>query len=144
MSAPDGPELLLAVARFLDEDARPALIDPALADPALAFRARVGAALLRALAAEAGAAEALEAADLTRLRGVLAALDGRDDDLDGATPSESERRAALRTVERALCDRVRAGLAPADLTRVRAAVAEGLRARLAATAPGFDLSPEVE
>ncbi|MCO5166111.1 MAG: DUF6285 domain-containing protein [Planctomycetes bacterium] len=142
MSAPDPTDLLAAVARFLDEDAR-----PALGDPALAFRARIGAALLRSLAAEAGAAEALEAADLARLRAVLAALDGREDHDEGAdltTPSESERRAALRTVERALCDRVRAGLAPGDLARVRAAVAEGLRARLAVTTPAFDLSPEVE
>lgn len=143
MSGLDTQGWLAAVARFLEQEAR-----PALADPALAFRARVGAALLRSLGAELAAAEALEEAELSRLRAALASIDGRsvEGDEPGAEAplSEADRRAALRTVERALCDRVRAGLDPAALRRVRAAVREGLRARLAVTTPELDLSAEIE
>lgn len=144
----DRDALLGAVARFLEQDAR-----PALTDPALAFRARVAAALLRSIAAENAAAEALESAELVRLRGLLEALDGRaaraDEDTGdelvarGDPGAEADRRAALRTLERLLCDRVRAGL-PADaLRRAREAVREGLRARLAATTPDFDPSEDL-
>lgn len=133
--------LLAAVARWVEQDAR-----PALKDPALAFRARIAAALLRSVAAEATAAEGLEEAELARLRALVRELDTREvvEDQEAAPASEVDRRAALRTLERVLCDRVRAGLDAGALARVRATAREGLRARLAVTTPDFDLSAEVE
>jgi hypothetical protein len=141
VSASDALGLLGAVARFLEHDAR-----PALQDPALAFRARIAAALLRSIAAEAAAAESLEQGELARLRALVRELDARDDvdEQEAGPASEVDRRAALHTLEQALCDRVRAGLAEGPLARVRASVREGLRARLAVTTPEFDLSAQPE
>src|SRR5687767_6645635 len=114
----DRDALLGAVARFLEQDAR-----PALTDPALAFRARIAAALLKSVAAESAAAEALEAAELARLRALLDALDRRSHENEDEHEHEhehgdsSDRRAALRTLERVLCDRVRGGLPQDALAR---------------------------
>jgi hypothetical protein len=146
--SPDREALLAAVARWVDQDAR-----PALPDPGLQFRARVAAALLRAIAAESAASESLETADVARLRGLLAEIDRSPrllEDIGDEAPApqvvetESARRAALRMLERVLCDRVRGGLDRPSQARARAVVRDGLRARLAVTTPDLELAEDVE
>lgn len=115
---PAGPRAvdptLAAVARFLDEQLR-----PAVPDKGLAFRARVAAALLEGLAAEAAAGAALEAGARARL-----------------TPLVAEG------TEAALAAAIRAGRV--DQVAARRAVREGLAARLRVTTPDFDLGERFE
>jgi hypothetical protein len=86
---------------------------------------------------------ALAAAVGPRVRGLLAASPAASDSDVEAEPRD-DAPAARPTLERALCDRIRAGLNEAAQRRARAAIREGLRARLGVTTPGFDLSETIE
>jgi hypothetical protein len=129
LARPDKRTLLERVARFLDEEAR-----PALADPALAYRALLAATLARQVAAELAAEDEREGRELARLRELVPDLE-----------LPAERRAAIEALARALRDRIRArSLSTIQLTRARALVRETLREELAVTNPRFDPEARVE
>lgn len=148
--SPDKEELLDAIARFLERDVRGALLSnassrdrdaPAKSAQALAFRVLIAANLARIAAAEIRAEDEQDLAQLDRLRALLPSI--AIDDVDLAR--RAGRREATLRLERALCDRLRAGSLEVDF-RARAFVhlRETLREKLAIGNPRFDLRDEIE
>jgi hypothetical protein len=130
---PDKATLLDAVVQFLAAE-----VHPTVADKALAFRVLIAANLCAVVAAELRAEDDHDAAELTRLRALLPDVDAGP----GAhAPRRSETHAALLALNRALCERIRAGATGPDVWRhVRAT----LREQLAVANPRFDASDEIE
>lgn len=134
---PDKTELLAAVARFLERE-----VKPAIKDPALAFRVLIAASLTGIVAGELLAEDAATAAELERLAAILpdeaAAIS-----LEKKLATREGRKDALAALNRALCDRIRAGDFAGD-TRVWSHVSLTLRGELFTASPRFDTSIDIE
>jgi hypothetical protein len=130
---PNKQALLSAIARFLVEDAR-----PALADPRLAFRALIAANLASIVASELASDADAIGRELERLRPLVQGAPEAAASLEG-------RREQVSTLTAKLAARLREEtLDDAELSRVAAALRESLREKLAIDNPRFDLSPDVE
>jgi len=131
---PNKSALLAAIARFLSEEAR-----PALSDPRLAFRALIAANLAGIVAAELASEGDHVAAELTRARSVLG-------ETSMPLPQRAEvRRAELVEANRRLAAFLKSNApAPDDLTRIHDHLMQTLQAKLAVDNPRFDLSREIE
>ena len=131
--APDIETLLLAVARFLDEEVR-----PALSDPALSFRARIASHLCTSALREIEREEADDAAELSTLNVLFADEPSRN------PPTKDERRARIRMLNERLVARLRADdLASGERSHLGRHVRETLRAKLAVNNPKFDLARDL-
>jgi hypothetical protein len=125
--------LLSAIARFLVEDAR-----PALSDPRLAFRALIAANLASIVASELSSDEAATSAELARLRALFP-------DAPPAGESFDAMHAQVLSLTARLARRLREESPGEDeVTRIAAALRESLREKLAVDNPRFDTSPEIE
>ena len=114
--------ILDAVARFLEEKAK-----PGLQDPALSYRALVGASLARSLAAEARGGPERVGREIARLESLV------------------PERGDLLSLRRALVERIRGrALSVDDRERARTLVLETLRESLAVTSPRFDPDAAIE
>lgn len=134
---PDKTELLAAVARFLERE-----VKPAIKDPALAFRVLIAASLTGIVAGELHAEDAATAAELERLAAILpgeAAALG----LEKKLATREGRKDALAALNRALCDRIRAGDFAGD-NQVWSHVSLTLRGELFTASPRFDTSIDIE
>jgi len=131
---PDKRALLGAIARFLQEEAR-----PALADPRLAFRALIAANLATIVAAEVASEGADAEAELAGARALLGLTQA------SPMPPREEQRAALAAANARLAALLRDG-APSrdDVRRIRAHLITSLQARLAVDNPRFDTSLVIE
>ncbi len=127
--------LLTAIARFLMEEAR-----PALSDPRLAFRALIAANLASVVASELASAPESVARDLARLRPLFPDVaDG------GAAESFETRRALVAELNARLARHLRDEAPSVDETaRIAAVLRESLREKLAVDNPRFDTSLEIE
>lgn len=131
---PDKSLLLVAIARFLTEEVR-----PAITDPRLNFRVLIAAHLAMVVNSENQAEEAQAVAELARLGALYPEVD-----VTAATTGE-DRRALLRR----LSDRLAAEIRGSTLDDARArTIKDHVRATLAATlsvnSPRFDTSAEIE
>jgi hypothetical protein len=125
LARPDKEALLEALARFVEND-----VKPALQDPALAYRAIIASGLARSLALETRSEEGRETRELARLGEILGAP---------APATAAERKAAIAALNRTLCERIRArGFDARTLARVRTHLLETLADELAVTNPRFD------
>jgi hypothetical protein len=130
---PDKTALLMAIARFLVEDAR-----PALADPRLNFRALIAANLANIVAAELASDDAHVTREIDRLRKILPVSPP-----PALTPDE--RRAQLSEMSSALTKMLReTQSSPAEIARIAALLQETLRDKLSIDNPRFDTSLEIE
>jgi hypothetical protein len=130
---PNRQVLLSAIARFLVEEAR-----PALADPRLNFRALIAAHLATVVSAELASEDDLLLREIGRLRELFP---------DAPPPPESAegRRALARELTARLALYLREGDPPAaDLTRIAGALRESLRELLSIDNPRFDTSLDIE
>ncbi len=131
--------LLSAIARFLVEDAR-----PALSDPRLAFRALIAANLATIVASELSTDAEATRTELARLRALFPDGPPAGDSPDGERDEPDERGQVLALTER-LARRLREESPGEDeVARIAAALRESLRAKLAVDNPRFDTSPEIE
>ncbi|MGE0709920.1 MAG: phosphotransferase [Planctomycetota bacterium] len=120
-------ELLAGLLRFLEQDLGPALAR----ERGLAFRARIAGSLLQSLALFERGAGQLAREQAARLAPLVGQPGSQPDD-----PPEA--------LERELCRRLREDPPdPAEEARWRAAVREGLAARVALKNPRFDLRGEL-
>jgi uncharacterized protein DUF6285 len=126
--------LLSAIARFLVEEAR-----PALTDPRLNFRALIAAHLAHVVSTELASDDQSVTHDLDRLRSFFP---------DAPPPNESlaAKQALVADLNARLAARLRddGALAPADLTAIASALRESLREKLAIENPHFDTALDVE
>ncbi len=128
--------LLSAIARFLVEDAR-----PALSDPRLAFRALIAANLATIVASELSTDAEATRAELARLRALFPDAPPVGESADG---ERDEREQVVALTER-LARRLREESPGQDeVARIAAALRESLREKLAVDNPRFDTSPEIE
>ena len=129
--------LLTAIARFLNEEAR-----PALADPRLAFRALIAANLASIVASEMMSDDDHLMSELTRLRAIF------QDEPDAAGSPIPERTDARRAEVLALNTRLAHALRAADGAIDQASVASHLRAtlrdKLSVDNPRFDTARVIE
>jgi AcrR family transcriptional regulator len=131
---PSKQALLLAIARFLIEDAR-----PALADPRLNFRALIAANLAGIVNAELATEDAHVSAELARLREVLPAY------VPAPAPLPDLRRAQLVTANADVAAWLRKGdLSEEDFAKAARALRETLKDKLSVDNPRFDTSLDVE
>jgi hypothetical protein len=117
---PDPEQLLAAVARFLRDDAGPALARHG--DNALAYQARVAANMVDTVARQTVQAPAADAAEVRRLR-VLLGLPGEAD---------------LAALNRRLADRIADGAITSDQPGLAAHLWATTLAKLAVDQPGYD------
>ena len=130
---PNKIALLMAISRFLVEDAR-----PALSDPRLSFRALIAANLASIVASELTSDDTHTAREIERLRAILP-------DSPPAAPSLDERRSQLADLNARLARTLRdTQPAPAELARIASLLQETLRDKLSVDNPRFDTSPEIE
>jgi len=125
---PEPRAVLEALSRFLLEE-----LHPAVPDKRLAFRVLIAAHLASTLAAELDERPSHAAAELERLEALLP-------DVEAPT---GDTRAALRTLNAALVERLGRGRLPDDAalrSHLRATLADALRV----FSPRFDLSPDIE
>jgi hypothetical protein len=126
--------LLSAIARFLVEEAR-----PALADARLSFRALIAAHLATVVAAELASDDESLTRELARLLPLFP---------DAANPDDSPaaRRALVADLNARLAARLRdeGTLAPAERAAIAAALHESLREKLAIENPRFDTALDIE
>jgi hypothetical protein len=128
--------LLSAIARFLVEDAR-----PALSDPRLAFRALIAANLASIVAAELSSDAEATRSELARLRALFPDAPPAGDSPEG----ERDPRDQVVALTERLARRLREESPGQDeLARIAAALRESLREKLAVDNPRFDTSPEIE
>ena len=130
---PDKLALLSAIARFLIEDAR-----PALTDPRLNFRALIAAHLANVVMSELQSDDAAAARELARLKPFFP---------DAAPEGESfaAKRALIADLNARLAARLRDGAPDGDeLARIAAALRESLKEKLSIENPRFDTSYEIE
>jgi hypothetical protein len=126
--------LLSAIARFLVEEAR-----PALTDPRLNFRALIAAHLAHVVATELASDDESVTRDLDRLRSFFP-------DAAPANESFAAKHALVVDLNTRLAARLRddGALAPAELTAIATALRESLREKLAIENPRFDTALDVE
>jgi hypothetical protein len=130
---PDKNALLMAIARFLLEDAR-----PALSDPRLSFRALIAAHLANVVASELRSDEDFLRRELERLRAIFP-------DAPDPGASLAARHALVAELDRRLAARLREGSASeAELASIAAALRESLREKLAIENPRFDTALDIE
>jgi len=128
--------LLSAIARFLVEDAR-----PALSDPRLAFRALIAANLASIVASELSTDVEATRTELARLRALFPDAPPAGESLDG----ERDQRDQVLALTARLARRLREESPGEDeVARIAAAFRESLREKLAVDNPRFDTSPEIE
>jgi hypothetical protein len=128
--------LLSAIARFLVEDAR-----PALSDPRLAFRALIAANLASIVASELSTDVEATRTELARLRALFPDAPPAGESLDG----ERDQRDQVLALTARLARRLREESPGEDeVARIAAALRESLREKLAVDNPRFDTSPEIE
>jgi len=126
--------LLTALARFLMEEAR-----PALSDPRLAFRALIAANLASVVASELASDDGAVTSDLARL---VSLFPGESESADAPFDSRRARVAELNT---RLAVRLReVDLATDEADRIAAVLRESLREKLAIDNPRFDTSLDIE
>jgi hypothetical protein len=131
--------LLSAIARFLVEDAR-----PALSDPRLAFRALIAANLASIVASELSSDAEATRSELTRLRALFPDAPPAGESPEGEHGEQDPRDQVVALTER-LARRLREESPGQDeLARIAAALRESLREKLAVDNPRFDTSPEIE
>ncbi len=128
--------LLTAIARFLNEEAR-----PALADPRLAFRALIAANLASIVASEMMTDDDHLLGELTRLRAIF-----EDADPVAPVPARTdERREAVAALNVRLARALRDDTLPeAAVARVAAHLQETLRDKLSVDNPRFDTARTIE
>jgi hypothetical protein len=139
MDRPDAAALLLAVARFLEKDAR-----QAIQDPGLSFRVLIAANLCKVAAADRQAEGELLRKERARLEALL--FDAEPAPAPSRSlepePSEVER---LRAYHRTLAERIRSGaISAAQLSEVRTALRATLAEAIRVQNPRFDLSEQIE
>jgi hypothetical protein len=133
---PDKVVLLGAIARFLVEEAR-----PALADPRLSFRALIAAHLAGVVAAELMSDDESVTREIARLRPFFPDVT----DAAATNPSFEARRALANELNARLAARLRETTpAPEEIARIAAALLESLREKLAIENPRFDTSLDIE
>ena len=129
--------LLTAIARFLNEEAR-----PALADPRLAFRALIAANLASIVASEMMSDDDHLMSELTRLRAIF------QDEPDAAgspIPERTDaRRGAVLELNTRLAHALRAAEGSVDQAKVAAHLRDTLRDKLAVDNPRFDTARVIE
>jgi hypothetical protein len=126
--------LLTAIARFLMEEAR-----PALSDPRLAFRALIAANLASVVASELASDADAVTRDLARLGPLF------PEGIDAGAESFESRRALVADLSARLAKRLRDESPSADETsRIAAVLRESLREKLAIDNPRFDTSLDIE
>jgi hypothetical protein len=126
--------LLSAIARFLVEEAR-----PALADPRLSFRALIAAHLASVVAAELASDDESVTRELARLLPFFP-------DAAPANESLAARRALVADLDARLAARLRddGTLTPPELAAIGTALRESLREKLAIENPRFDTALDLE
>ena len=137
--------LLTAIARFLNEEAR-----PALADPRLAFRALIAANLASIVASELMSDDDHLTSELTRLRAIF--HDEKGPDAAGAAIPEptGARRAAVLELNTRLARALRAAVGEGepqgalDEGGVAAHLRDTLRDKLSVDNPRFDTARVIE
>jgi hypothetical protein len=126
--------LLTAIARFLNEEAR-----PALSDPRLSFRALIAANLASVVASELMTDEDHIAGELVRLRAIFGDTKGE------LPPRPHDRHTELAALNLRLAKLLRSGSpTEAELTQIRAHVMQTLRDKLSVDNPRFDTNMEIE
>lgn len=132
---PDKMVLLMAIARFLMEEVRPALS----ADPRLAFRTLIAANLASIVASELGSDADLVTRDLARLEPLL-----HGDDAPDATSFEA-RHTLVKELTARLAARLREqDVSPEETARIAAVLLESLKAKLSVDNPRFDTALDIE
>lgn len=133
---PDRIALLLAVARFLEKEVRPALAH----DPGLAFRALVAANIAGIAAGETAFEDALLDGELSRLRALLPDVTVDDASLGRA----AGKREAILRLNRELARRIRDRSLDREARRgLLAHLQTTLKDELAITNPRFDTNAVV-
>jgi hypothetical protein len=134
--------LLTAIARFLNEEAR-----PALGDPRLAFRALIAANLASIVASEMMTDDEHLVGELTRLRAIVARL---RDTLPSAEsepiPARTdERREQVAQLNARVAELLRTDAASSDdVVRITAHLRQTLKDKLSVDNPRFDTSLVIE
>jgi hypothetical protein len=129
---PNKSALLMSIARFLLEEAR-----PALTDPRLNFRALIAANLAGIVANELATDDEHITRELERLRPVVPDV--------GAGPTPDLRREALLEANARLARWLREGEpTETDIARVAGVLRETLKDKLSVDNPRFDTSLDVE
>ncbi len=127
--------LLTAIARFLNEEAR-----PALADPRLAFRALIAANLASIVASEMMTDDDHLTSELSRLRAIFS-----DDAAVAGIPERTDaRRAAVLELNARLARALRAEDTTIDAKRVADHLRETLKDKLSVDNPRFDTARVIE
>jgi hypothetical protein len=126
--------LLTAIARFLNEEAR-----PALTDPRLGFRALIAANLASIVASELVTDEDHAADELLRLRAIFGVT-------GSPLPARPRDRHAEASEWNARLAKLLQSGAPTDaeLEKIRAHVLQTLRDKLSVDNPRFETSMEIE
>jgi hypothetical protein len=131
---PNLQDILKAVARFLEEEVR-----PALADPKLAYRARIAAHLCTTSARESAREEAEDAAQVARLNAFFA------DDPAHTPPTREGRRARIEALTARLVERIKEGqLTTGERSYITRHVKDSLKERLEVNSPGFDFGRSID
>ena len=129
---PEKEVLLDALANFLIQQVR-----PAVSDPGLNFRVLIAANIAMQVAAEIRGEETQDAAELTRLRELLA-----DVPIAGDLTTRSAQLAATKQLNRELSERLKRGTV--DFAKATAHLKQTLIEKLAVGNPRFDTSLEIE
>ena len=128
--------LLEAIASFLAED-----VMPQVKDRALGFRLRIAAHLLGTIAEETRQSRKLDMDELKSLRALIPEESWTR--LQGGLLDEVSEE--LEALNQGLAKMLKqGGLKGERRDQAREHLLKTLRARLAVTSPGFDLSPEIE
>jgi hypothetical protein len=126
--------LLTAIARFLNEEAR-----PALSDPRLAFRALIAANLASIVAAELTTDDDQTEAELTRLLAIFGEPE------TAIPPRPHDRLTELHALNTRLAKLLRGETASAEtFDAIEAHIMQTLRDKLSADNPRFDTSLDIE
>ena len=129
---PDKLALLQSIARFLVEEAR-----PAMQDPRLNFRTLIAANLAHIVASELSTDDEHVKRELARLRGVVPDV--------GDGPTHELRREALLEANARLANWFREGEPDdADVAKVAGILRETLKDKLSVDNPRFDTSLDIE
>lgn len=129
---PEKEVLLDALANFLIQQVR-----PAVSDPGLNFRVLIAANIAMQVAAEIRGEETQDAAELTRLRELLA-----DVPVSGELSTRSGQLAATKALNQALAERLKAGTI--DFAKATEHLKQTLIEKLGVNNPRFDTALEIE
>ena len=133
---PTPDQLLAAVARFLRDEAGPAL--GRHGDAALAYQARVAANMLDTVARQAQQQPADDAAERQRLQALLAVPADPPQAADLADQADLADPADLAALNHRLAAAIASGSLPADSPALAAHLWATTLAKLAADQPGYD------